>query len=198
MNEVFCGVEQVDQRALAEVVFFRVGLDDLARRFGLQHQGRDAIGGDHPRRPRLVDGFICVALQAGMRHRGLVVAFRRLGALPDILAAAENVPRRHDLEAAFGKVLREAEGVVAFGAARLERDIRHESACRGVECFTRSVAVGLRGLDGRIVGERDRKRRGLSRPAVQRGVPVRADCTARCRSPCGIWSAHPQGCGGIR
>ena len=68
---------------------------------------------------------------------------------------------------------------MAFGTARLERDIRHESACRGVEGFARGVAVGLRGLDGRIVGERDRKdavfRGRQSREASRSAQIVRLD-----------------------
>ena len=64
----------------------------LPRRLHLQLQLGDAIGGDHARGPGLVDGFVRIALQAGMRHRGLVIALGGLDALPGILAAAEDVP----------------------------------------------------------------------------------------------------------
>ena len=49
-------------------------------------------------------------------------------------------------------MLRETKGVVALRCSRLERNVRHEGAGRRVKGFTGGILVGLRSLDGWIVG----------------------------------------------
>src|SRR4029079_8806305 len=107
-----------------------------------------------------------------MRHRRLVITLGGLHALPGILATAEDIPAGNDLETLFAEVLREAKGVVTLRCARLERDGRHEGAGRRVEGFSRCIRVGLRCLDGWMVGERYRE--DLVFRSRQSGQPARA------------------------
>src|SRR5262245_31131076 len=90
-----------------------------------------------------------------MGHRRLIISLGSLYPFPAVLAAAENIPGRNDLEALFREMLRKAKRIVAFGPARLERDVRHERAGGGVERFACCVLVGLRCPDGGIISQRN-------------------------------------------
>ena len=88
-----------------------------------------------------------------MRHRRLIVLLGGFNTLPGILAAAEDVPARDDLEAFFAEVAGEGVGVVAFGAARFERNFGMNAPAAARKA-SRSIRIGLSSLDGRIIRER--------------------------------------------
>ncbi len=170
-EQLILRIEEIDQRALPELIFLLVGVNDLAIGGNLPDERGNPIGGEGSCGPSLVDRLISSALQSSVSHRLLLILLGGFGAFPRVLAATENVPACSDIPAYVGVASKNQIGVVPAQRASFQRDRRHECTGGGVEIVPGGVPVGLRGLNCRIMVKRDRERFVLR--SRQRSQPAR-------------------------
>ena len=132
-------VEQIDQRPLAQLIFFVECGDGFSGGIELPHQIGDAGAGDGSRRPSLVNRFQRIALQFGVRHRRLGGALSHFRAPPDVLSAPENIPGHHHPAAIVlvGNSVDIGVRIVVSGGTTFERQRRNKRAIghpEGVFC----------------------------------------------------------------
>ena len=141
IEQLVLSIQEVDQRALAKLVFLAISDDDLSIGVDLARESRNAVIGDGACRPRLVDRFIRISLKPSEPHALLGIPLSHFGAPPQILAAAENIPCGNNLAAQFVASTVNAVRVVARQSTSLQSNSGHERAGCGPERIFRGFTV---------------------------------------------------------